>query len=100
MNTDLLHPREHLIGKFHSLALPYQVIHIFTYYSPAQALQVNVMLFNFFPAYKNALHSYPVTYEDTTHEPMSFKATYATQSLYFCQLNHKRGVNIPYRTIF
>jgi len=93
MNTDLLHPRENLIGKFHSLAFPYQVIHIFTYYSQTQSTQ-------FFPAYKNALHSYLVMYEDTTHEPMSFKATYATQSLYFCQLNEKRGVNFPYRTIF
>jgi len=31
---------------------------------------------------------------------MSFKATHATQSLYFCQLNDKRGVNFPYCTIF
>jgi len=39
-------------------------------------------------------------YKDTTHEPVSFKTTHATQSLYFCQLNDKRGVNFPEHNIF
>jgi hypothetical protein len=46
--THILHPRENVIGKFHSLALPDQVIHIFTYYSPAQSTSGKCNIMQFF----------------------------------------------------
>jgi hypothetical protein len=87
MNTDLLHPKENLTGKFHTLGLPDQVIHIFPYYSLAQSTSSKCNVIQFYACLQNALHPYLVMYEDATHEPMSFKATQATQSLYFDQLS-------------
>lgn len=80
MNTDLLHPRENLIGKFHSLALTDQVIHIFTYYSLAQSTSGKCNVIQFFSCLKKCAALVSGHYEDTTHEKVSFKTTHATQS--------------------
>jgi hypothetical protein len=92
MNSDLLQPRDNLIGQFHSLALPDKVIHIFTYYSPAQSISGKCIVTEFYSCLQkcNAL-IYLVMYEDTTHKPMSFKATHVLSPYIFVNSMTKEG---------